>query len=202
MVTARRSSQGASRLASGSPGGAPTGAAFNGVSTDFNGDNFLFDSEAGIISGWRGAFTLTGTAEVGNGDRAGDAVYKGLAIGTADVGDGAQQYLYATDFHNGQIDVLDRTFAFQTWTGAFHDPKLPKGYAPFGIANLNGMLFVTYAKTAKWQRRRASRHGTRCRRLLRDRRDVPRPGRDAMANSTPRGAWPGRRPISAGSATT
>jgi uncharacterized protein (TIGR03118 family) len=130
----------------GIPGGAPTGAAFNGVSTDFNGDNFLFDSEAGIISGWRGAFTLTGTAEVGNGDRAGDAVYKGLAIGTADVGDGAQQYLYATDFHNGQIDVLDRTFAFQTWTGAFHDPKLPKGYAPFGIANLNGMLFVTYAK--------------------------------------------------------
>jgi uncharacterized protein (TIGR03118 family) len=129
------------------PGGAPTGAAFNGVTTDFNGDNFLFDGEAGIIFGWRGAFTLTGMAEVANDDHAGDSVYKGLAVGTADVGDGAQQYLYATDFHNGRIDVFDHTFASQTWTGAFHDPKLPMGYAPFGIANLNGMLFVTYAKT-------------------------------------------------------
>jgi uncharacterized protein (TIGR03118 family) len=90
---------------------------------------------------------LTGNAEVGNDDHAGDAVYKGLAIGTADVGNGSQQYLYATDFHNGRIDVFDHTFASQTWTGAFHDPKLPRGYAPFGIANLNEMLFVTYAQT-------------------------------------------------------
>ena len=92
---------------------------------------------------------MTGNAKVGDGDHLGDAVYKGLAIGTADVGDGAQQYLYATDFHNGRIDVFDHTFASQTWSGAFHDPKLPKGYAPFGIANLDGMLFVTYAKTQK-----------------------------------------------------
>ena len=28
-----------------------------------------------------------------------------------------------------------------------HRPKLPKGYAPFGIQTLNGMVFVTYAKT-------------------------------------------------------
>jgi uncharacterized protein (TIGR03118 family) len=125
--------------------GAPTGAAFNGVGADFNGDLFLFDGESGNIYGWRGA--LGTTAEVGNGDHAGDAVYKGLAIGTANVGDRAQQYLYATDFHNGRIDVFDRTFASQTWTGAFHDPSLPNGFAPFGIANLNGMLFVTYAKT-------------------------------------------------------
>ncbi len=27
------------------------------------------------------------------------------------------------------------------------DPRLPRGYAPFGIQDLNGMLFVTYAKT-------------------------------------------------------
>ena len=53
---------------------------------DFHGDLFLFSSEAGVISGWRGA--LGTTAEVGNGDHAGDAVYKGLAIATADVGKG------------------------------------------------------------------------------------------------------------------
>ena len=128
------------------PDGAPTGTVFNpqNGAGDFNGDLFLFDSEAGIISGWRGA--LGTTAEIGNDDFA-DAVFKGLAIGTADVGDGAQQYLYATDFHNGQVDVFDRTFAAQSWDGAFVDPMLPNGYAPFGIQTLNGMVFVTFAKT-------------------------------------------------------
>lgn len=127
------------------PGGAPTGTVSSTTASDFHGDLFLFDSEAGVISGWRGA--LGTTAEVGNDDHAGDAVYKGLAIGTADVGKGMATYLYATDFHNGRVDVFDNTFASQTWPGAFVDPKLPKGYAPFGIQNLKGLLFVTYAKT-------------------------------------------------------
>ena len=87
------------------------------------------------------------------------AVYKGLAIGTADVGSGPQQYLYATDFHNGKIDVFDNAFADQTWAGAFRDPKLPKGYAPFGIQNLNGMIFVTYAKTQPGSDDEAHGHG-------------------------------------------
>ena len=143
----------------GIPDGAPTGATFNGNPADFHGDNFLFDGEGGVIFGWRGAFGLTGNAEVGNADFAGDAVFKGLAIGTADVGDGAQQYLYATDFHNRRIDVFDRTFAAQTWTGAFHDPRLPRGYAPFGIQNLNGMLFVTFAKTQKGSNDERAGHG-------------------------------------------
>ena len=127
------------------PGGAPTGTVSSTNAADFHGDLFLFASEAGVISGWRGA--LGTTAEVGNDDHAGDAVYKGLAIGTADVGKGMATYLYATDFHNGRIDVFDSTFASQTWAGAFIDPRLPKGYAPFGIQNLKGLLFVTYAKT-------------------------------------------------------
>ena len=143
----------------GIPDGEPTGAATNLVSADFNGDTFLFDGEAGVIFGWRGAFGLTGNAEVLNNDHKGDAVYKGLAIGTADVGHGSQQYLYATDFHNGRIDVFDGTNASQTWAGAFHDPKLPKGYAPFGIANLNGMLFVTYAQTQKGSDDERAGHG-------------------------------------------
>ena len=56
-------------------------------------------------------------------------------------------YLYATDFHNRRIDIFDRTFAAQTWPGAFVDRRLPRGYAPFGIQNLTTpggpMLFVT-----------------------------------------------------------
>ena len=127
------------------PGGKPTGTVSSTNGADFNGDLFLFDSEAGVISGWRQA--LGSTAEVGNGDNAGVAVYKGLAIGTADVGNGMKTYLYATDFRNGRIDVFDNDFGSQTWSGAFVDPKLPHGYAPFGIQNLKGLLFVTYAKT-------------------------------------------------------
>jgi uncharacterized protein (TIGR03118 family) len=30
--------------------------------------------------------------------------------------------------------------------GDFTDPKIPTGFAPFGIQNINGSLFVTYAK--------------------------------------------------------
>ena len=127
------------------PEGAPTGTVFNGVSTDFNGDNFLFDGEAGVIFGWRGALGVTHDAEVLNDQFKGDAVFKGLAIGTV----GSTQYLYATDFHNRRIDVFASSapFVAQTWTGAFHDPELPAGYAPFNVQNLNSTLFVTYAKT-------------------------------------------------------
>ena len=131
------------------PGGAPTGIVFNpnAMAGDFKGDAFIFASEAGMITAWNN--TLGINAEVGNSDFAGSAVFKGLAIGTADVGNGSQQYLYATDFHNRRIDIFDKTFASQTWKGAFRDRHLPKGYAPFGIQILNGMIFVTYAKTQR-----------------------------------------------------
>jgi uncharacterized protein (TIGR03118 family) len=67
------------------------------------------------------------------------AVYKGLTT--------AADRLYSTDFHDGRVDVFDRTFAPVTLgAGAFTDSKLPKGYAPFGIQALAGNIFVTYAK--------------------------------------------------------
>ncbi len=122
------------------PEGAPTGTVFNGSGSSFHGDRFLFASEAGIISGWRPA--LGTAAEIGADESAPGAVYKGLAIGVS----GGADYLYATDFHNARVDVFDSSFGLQTWSGAFVDPKLPKGYAPFGIQNLNGTIFVTYAK--------------------------------------------------------
>ena len=115
------------------PGGAPTGTVFNGNAAEFNGDNFLFDSEAGIVSGWRGA--LGTTAEVGADRSAKGAVYKGLAIAAWNGAD----YLYATDFHNGRIDVFNSAYVLQNFPHKFHDPGLPKHYAPFGIQTLNGI---------------------------------------------------------------
>ena len=123
----------------------PTGIVFNGVAGDFrldptnatSGARFIFDGEDGAISGWAGGSVSTVKFTSTNG-----AIYKGLAIGTAN----GHQYLYANDFHNNHVDVIDSSWHLQTWAGAFVDPGLPGGYAPFGIQNIAGKIFVTYAK--------------------------------------------------------
>jgi uncharacterized protein (TIGR03118 family) len=69
------------------------------------------------------------------------AIYKGLAIDSRTAG----THLYATDFHNGKIDVFDPSFHLITLAGNFTDPNLPAGFAPFGIQNILGTLYVTYA---------------------------------------------------------
>jgi uncharacterized protein (TIGR03118 family) len=74
------------------------------------------------------------------------AVYKLMAMASTPRGN----FLYATDFHNDKIDVFDKHFhkvklgqgRFDTFT----DPNAPAGFAPFGIKEDNGILFVTYAK--------------------------------------------------------
>lgn len=74
------------------------------------------------------------------------AVYKLLAAGSV----GTDNFLYATDFHNNKIDVFDKNFAKVTLGsgnfGTFTDPNELPGFAPFGVKNINGTLFVTYAK--------------------------------------------------------
>jgi uncharacterized protein (TIGR03118 family) len=72
----------------------------------------------------------------------GGAVYKGIAIATDALG---TNRLYVTNFRAGGVEVYDPGFAPATPFGAFADPKLPKGYAPFNIANIGGRLVVTFA---------------------------------------------------------
>jgi uncharacterized protein (TIGR03118 family) len=125
--------------------GSPTGTVFNGNAADFvisqNGKSgaarFLFATEGGTILGWTPAVNGT-TAVVGADRSSAGAVYKGLAV--------ASDRLYATDFHNGRVDVFDAGFKPVTTTGGFKDAKVAKGYAPFGIQALGGSIFVTYAK--------------------------------------------------------
>src|SRR5205823_5600994 len=69
------------------------------------------------------------------------AIYKGLALGSNASGN----FLFATDFHNGKIDVFDSNFNPVSLSGSFTDPRLPAGYAPFGIRDIGGKLYVTYA---------------------------------------------------------
>jgi uncharacterized protein (TIGR03118 family) len=134
------------------PGGAPSGQVFNGTS-DFligSGANsipaaFIFATENGDIVAWNGKLSqitqaLTEWTTPG-------AVYKGLAIGA----NGTANFLYATDFRDDRIDVFDKSFQPVTlgagaFTGTFSDPDIPAGFAPFGIEDLGGKLYVTYAK--------------------------------------------------------
>jgi uncharacterized protein (TIGR03118 family) len=71
-----------------------------------------------------------------------NAIYKGLAMGSS----GGNDFLYATDFHNGRIDVFNSSFGLTSLAGTFTDPNTTAGFAPFGIQNIGGKLFVTYAK--------------------------------------------------------
>ena len=132
--------------------GTPTGTVFNG-SGDFKvglpGTNqparFLFATEEGTISGWNP--TANATVAITKVDwSAQGAVYKGLALGQI----GTANYLYAANFHAGTVDVFDGTFApVNLGAGAFKDPRLPKGYAPFNVQAIGDKIFVTYAKQDK-----------------------------------------------------
>ena len=70
------------------------------------------------------------------------AIYKGLAL----AGNGNGHFLYATDFHHARVDVFDSAFHRVRMPGAFTDPGIPEGFAPFGIQNILGDLYVTYAR--------------------------------------------------------
>jgi uncharacterized protein (TIGR03118 family) len=124
-------------------GGNPTGQVFNGTS-DFvvkSGGTpgpafFLFASENGDITGWNGNGGVAVRAvSVPN------AVYKGLAMATTGLGN----FLFAANFHSGQVDMFDGRFKMIPHPGLFEDPKLPKGYAPFNVAVFGDSLYVSYA---------------------------------------------------------
>lgn len=115
-----------------------TGQVFNaGGAGQFNGDAFLFVSEDGTVSGWRGALGTNAEALVSVG-----GIYKGAALAVI----GGNSYLYGADFGRGSIDVFKGNAGAANLAGSFTDPTLPAGYVPFNVQNLDGSLFVTYAR--------------------------------------------------------
>ena len=130
--------------------GNPTGQVFNGTpffQVTKNGNSapalFIFVSEDGSISGWNPTLDQThAIIAVDNGTNRGvnRAIYKGATLGVAN----GHNFLYATDFHTGKVHTFDENF-HQVNSNGFVDPNLPAGYAPFGIQNINGEIFVTYA---------------------------------------------------------
>lgn len=145
----------------GSPAGtmaAPTGNVFNGTS-DFvvsgpggsGPSRFIFATEDGTISGWNPtadpthAILAVDRSTVNQGGVNTGAVYKGLALASNSSGN----FLFATNFRFGTVEKFDGTF---TLVKSFSDPSLFKNcspttqcYAPFGIQNIGGNLYVTFA---------------------------------------------------------
>jgi uncharacterized protein (TIGR03118 family) len=125
--------------------GSPTGATFN-FSTGFKittgtaslAARFIFATENGQILGWNPGVSAT-SAVVTVDNPAGTAVYKGLAFAQTSAG----AFIYATNFRTAKVEVYDSTWTLMP--GGFEDSSIPNGYAPFGIHNINGTIYVTYA---------------------------------------------------------
>jgi uncharacterized protein (TIGR03118 family) len=130
----------------------PTGMVANAFKSNtpgnnFDGDIFIFATEDGTISGWQGS--LGKEAAIRRDNSEDGLIYKGLAQGVTRDG---RPHIYATDFHDGAIDVFDWSYMPVRRNGKFEDPFLPKRHAPFGIANLNGQLYVSYAQKTMTRR--------------------------------------------------
>jgi uncharacterized protein (TIGR03118 family) len=133
--------------ASNTEGANPTGIVFN-TTPNFkvtkNGHSapsiFIFVNEDGMISGWNPSLDQT-KAIPARDNGANDAVYKGATLGVAD----GHDFLFVTNFSSGRVETYNGNFQ-PVNPGGFVDPNIPSDYAPFGIRNFNGQIFVTYAK--------------------------------------------------------
>jgi uncharacterized protein (TIGR03118 family) len=128
--------------------GAPSGIVFNG-SNNFQVGGwpsiFLFATLDGTISGWAPQ-TNFNSAVIGvdngaNGANTG-ASYTGLAISSDNT------RLYAANAANNTVEVYGADFKpVNLGKGKFTDPSVPAGFSVYGIQDINGDVYVTYAST-------------------------------------------------------
>ena len=115
---------------------------------------FIFDTLDGTISGWSPAvagISPTGVshATIAPGHSSDGAVYTGLAIA-----ENAGQFLIyaADDGPNRRVDVFQADFTpAHLGATAFEDPGIPSNFAPYGIQNIGGDIWVTYTALNKAQ---------------------------------------------------
>lgn len=123
--------------------GSPTGIVFNG-SPEFQvggwASIFLFATMDGTISGWTFQTNPNQAVVATLQNQPKGASYTGLAITNKASGN----FLYAADIANSQVEIFDGNFNF---VSAFTDPTLPTGFAPFGVRDINGIVYVTFASS-------------------------------------------------------
>lgn len=126
--------------ADGTGFGTPTGIVYNG-SQEFQIDDwaseFIFDTLDGSIQGWSHFDPSTTLVAVDNSKSG--ASYTGLAVTSRSSGN----VLFAANFASGMVEMYDATFKL---IGTFRDPVLPKGVVPFGIQDINGQVYVAWAR--------------------------------------------------------
>lgn len=124
--------------ASGAGPGTPTGIVFNG-SQDFQVQGwasvFLFATLDGTISGWVPQVNVNAALIAVNNP---GAVYTGLAVTSYASGN----VLFAADNANNKIDMYDANFNLLS---SFTDTTVPAGFAAFGIQDINGLVYVSFA---------------------------------------------------------
>jgi len=122
--------------------GQPTGIVANG-SADFQIGGwptfFLFATLDGTISGWAPQTNRNDAIIVVNNWAAG-ASYTGLAVTNRASGN----LLYAANLAKDVVEVYDGGFNL---VNSFTDSTLPAGYAPFGIQDIGGLVYVAFAQT-------------------------------------------------------
>jgi uncharacterized protein (TIGR03118 family) len=150
--------------ANGNGKGTPTGIVFTGTSGfmfQANGKTatsaFTFVTEDGTIVAWgpginpndlpHDAFVVVDNST--NPTATAGAVYKGATI--APMTTGGAFFLYVANIRSGRIEVYDTNFRAVSLGGqgddhAFRDVEIPQGFAPFNVQEVNGNLYVTYAK--------------------------------------------------------
>jgi len=150
--------------ANGNGKGTPTGIVFTGTAGfmfQANGKTatsvFTFVTEDGTIVAWgpginpndapHDAFVVVDNST--NPTAAVGAVYKGATI--AQMTTGGSFFLYVANIRSGRIEVYDTNFHAVSLGGqeddhAFRDEEIPQGFAPFNVQEVNGNLYVTYAK--------------------------------------------------------
>jgi uncharacterized protein (TIGR03118 family) len=121
--------------------GTPTGIVANPSQTEFQVQGwstpFLFATLDGTISGW--APGLNANQAIIAVDNSGKkAMYTGLAVTNRPSGN----FLYAADNTNNVIDMYDGDFK---WVKSFGDPSVPSRFSVFGVQDINGVVYVTYA---------------------------------------------------------
>ena len=123
--------------------GTPTGIVFNGSQTDFQVQGkhaaFIFATLDGTISAWAPGVNAN-LAMIAFDNSANKAMYTGLAI----TSNASGNFLYAADNTNNHVDMFDGSFNLLK---SFGDPSIPSTFSVFGIQDINGLVYVTYAMT-------------------------------------------------------
>lgn len=144
--------------------GTPTGIVFTGTAGfTFTAKGvtvssaFTFVTEDGTIVAWgpainpkdlpNDAFVVVDNST--NPTPALGAVYKGATMARMETG--GPFFLYVANIRSGRVEIYDTGFHSVALSGdeegpAFVDPQVPEGFAPFNVQEVNGNLYVTYAK--------------------------------------------------------